>query len=416
MLPLRGYMFDAFKEDIAVGDSIKLHLTNTNEKPEGTVLEIGENYVLLEKTDGIKSRFFDKLIGGWDLIKAAPERGPTKIPIPQNPANKAPIITPFPKQITVNSLSAQIEKEIFTLMKEGKNAEAMQKINGSLKKSNIEDKYKSSFLLKKAQLYSTLREFDNSENAYKELILFNEKSTELRINTAALSHYCTELARLQAQKPEKISLALGTVKKAIRYNSRNTYAINLLQKLENRTPIVRPAGEADYEEKNYEGDLSVEAEDNLNDISLMLETDFKEHKYTHPLIIKNGGVPTPDIADSIAKKAKKEPYDLGKLYLIYLDAAKAYSELAPGSYDSQNYFKAAAAYAHFKGDLLYDKFKSEVLGSNVVLDELVRMKDSACSYYLESTNLLSTISPYSSQIKYCLNRTSSESTQQTESL
>jgi hypothetical protein len=176
----------------------------------------------------------------------------------------------------------------------------------------------------------------------------------------------------------------------------NTNAKNLLQKLENTASSIKNAEEQGFygEKTHEEGDLLVEAGDNINEISFMLKTDFEEHKYTHPSIINNQGIPTPYIADSLLDEAKNEK-DLGKRYLIYLDAAKAYQELAPGSYELPNFLRAAASYAHFKGDLLYNKFKNELLGNDVDLNELTRVKDSACSYYLESTKLLSTISPYS---------------------
>jgi hypothetical protein len=60
-------MFDIFKQDIKVGDSVKLFLT-TGKEPEGLVLSIGENYVLLQSADDTQNRFFDKLIGGWELV------------------------------------------------------------------------------------------------------------------------------------------------------------------------------------------------------------------------------------------------------------------------------------------------------------------------------------------------------------
>lgn len=60
-------MFDIFKQDIKVGDSVKLFLT-TGKEPVGLVLSIGENYVLLQLEDGTQNRFFDKLIGGWELV------------------------------------------------------------------------------------------------------------------------------------------------------------------------------------------------------------------------------------------------------------------------------------------------------------------------------------------------------------
>lgn len=59
-------MFDLLKNDIKVGDNINLHLINGKES--GKVIEIGENYILLESENGTKHRFFDKLIGGWEIL------------------------------------------------------------------------------------------------------------------------------------------------------------------------------------------------------------------------------------------------------------------------------------------------------------------------------------------------------------
>jgi hypothetical protein len=60
-------MFDIFKKDIKMGDRVKLYLT-TGKEPDGIVVEIGDNFVLLQSDDQTKNRFFDKLIGGWDVI------------------------------------------------------------------------------------------------------------------------------------------------------------------------------------------------------------------------------------------------------------------------------------------------------------------------------------------------------------
>ena len=60
-------MFDLFKQDIKIGDKVKLYLT-TGKEPEGIVVSTGENFVLLQASDKTQNRFFDKLIGGWDLV------------------------------------------------------------------------------------------------------------------------------------------------------------------------------------------------------------------------------------------------------------------------------------------------------------------------------------------------------------
>jgi hypothetical protein len=60
-------MFDIFKKEIKVTDTVNLYLT-IGKEIEGEVIEIGESHVLIKTTDGVQTRFFDKLIGGWNLI------------------------------------------------------------------------------------------------------------------------------------------------------------------------------------------------------------------------------------------------------------------------------------------------------------------------------------------------------------
>jgi len=60
-------MIDLFKEDVNIGEKVKLYLT-TGKEIVGTVLEIGINHLLLKNPEGNTSRIFEVLIGGWDII------------------------------------------------------------------------------------------------------------------------------------------------------------------------------------------------------------------------------------------------------------------------------------------------------------------------------------------------------------
>ena len=122
-----------------------------------------------------------------------------------------------------------------------------------------------------------------------------------------------------------------------------------------------------------------------------IDIDIKEHKFNHDLIISNGGVPSSSIAQSILEEAKSyKGTDLGERYPIYLEAAKAFSELPVGSYDLSNYMESVAFYAVYKANFLFNQFNNDIRSSkhsNILY--LKRLKDSACSYYIESLNLLS---------------------------
>lgn len=60
-------MFDIFKTEIQVSDKVKLYLTSGKEVVVD-IIEIGDKHILVKDIDGTQSRFFEQLIGGWDLI------------------------------------------------------------------------------------------------------------------------------------------------------------------------------------------------------------------------------------------------------------------------------------------------------------------------------------------------------------
>lgn len=535
-------MFDIFKQDIKVGDSVKLYLT-TGKEPEGTVVSIGENFVLLQANDDTQNRFFDKLIGGWDLIKSKqPDiankstqvagtnsnvdidqnriielyfqlkrslhksvlakfiepnaniievRGTTSIASNENnpkllilnnrlydkdlinslekfqvgelipvvlsiydkkgktivstavlpntiekfledfyvkiteadysTANLAlsvlrnyisknaylgNIIREFqkiynqskeshPKTIIVNKSEDKdhkkkfksVEKEINDLIRQSKFEFALKQIATELEINNIEDKYKSSLLLKKAQIFSSLNNPEASEKAYEELVAFNEKINASGNN---LSHLYTELARLQSLIDDKKEQAIVSVTKALHYNRNNNFAQNLLKQLEGK--IQKPTSKINQTEAATEDQLIIEAGEDKSIISNMIDLDIREHKYSHPEIIKNGGKPTAFIAELIFKEALESGGSkVTENFPLYLEAAKSFSELNIGSYDLQYYLESVSYYSMLKGNSLYGQFKYDLLNKDLDKLKLNRLNDSACDYFIETFNILSNI-------------------------
>lgn len=531
-------MFDVFKQDIKVGDNVKLYLT-TGKEPEGIVISIGDNFVLLESNDKTQNRFFDKLIGGWVVIseKIDPEpiqnishnkderkihtqtltekanvlknlikqrdilvmpnaeiievrekiciasskefgnilifknkiidfelekeinefqtgeiipiilrykirKGkygiatavmkPRKISeyvdlqiefIKKRDYNSLWIISYFlknyfPKKTSelnyiINEIKSQtsflingktenndsdtktnfanvqknkkVEIKINDLIRQQKYQEALFMIEQELGSSSIENKYKSSLLLKKAQTFSSINNPKLSEVAYSELIEFNEKINSSSNN---LSHLYTELARLQAQSPEKQELALASVKRALTLNPNNNFALSLRRQFEGKTT----KNEQPKTHKDTDEHLLIETDDDSTAISKMIDIDIKEHKYTHPDIIRNGGKPTAFVAKAILEEAKNaRGVDMSERYPLYLEAAKAFSELNIGSYDLQDYLESVAYYSMLKGNSLFLQFRNSIISKSETVVNLIRLSDSACSYYIESLNLLSNI-------------------------
>lgn len=536
-------MFEIFKQDIKIGDKVKLYLI-TGKEPEGTVVSIGDNFVLLQSNDEIQNKFFDKLIGGWNIINSVNKnviivekgddkttdkiiinkkrllenanllksslaenilseviepnaniievRGTTclasndndpKILILNNRVidekliseiesfttgsiisvvlnsyikknktivnaavlsntiegyinnllgfigkenfhhanlliyiiksairnNKylSEIINEIKKRDKTNELKEvkrlnvieevspdekkvfkQVEKDINDLMRQSNFEVALSQIEKELINNSIDDKYKSSLLLKKAQIYSSINKPNSSEKAYQELVNFNEK---IKAPANNLSHLYTELARLQSLNIDKQSVALNNVKKALSYNPNNNYANNLLKQFQGKK------GQFDDKVKskeNTDDHIILETDDDGGTISKMIDLDIREHKYTHPEIIRNGGKTTTFIAILILEEAKNRKVDdFSEKYPVYLEAAKAFSELNIGSYDLQNYLESVAYYSMLKGNSLFIDFKNRVFNNELDIIKLTRLRDSACSYYIESINLLTDIEP-----------------------
>lgn len=285
----------------------------------------------------------------------------------------------------------KIEKQLNELIRNGEHATAISTIDEILDQTLVDNKYKSSLLLRKAQAYSSITDYKNAQLAYSSLIEFIESVGGEPKN---LSHLYTELARLQAMDKTDLSDAQKSVEKALRYNPQNKYAATLLDQIKTGSlSSVSIASSSNTFSDNSEEDkeLMLEIDDSALTISKMIDIDIKEHKFNHDLIISNGGVPSPSIAKSILEEAKSyKGSDLGERYPIYLEAAKAFSELPVGSYDLSNYMESVAFYAVYKANFLFSQFNNDIKSTNPSnILYLRRLKDSACSYYIESLNLLS---------------------------
>lgn len=528
-------MFDIFKKEIKVSDKVKLFLT-TGKEPEGEIVEIGDNYVLIKTSDGTNQRYFEQLIGGWTILrnemsisrKNFPEinvelvsdlidqiiegtphdildriiepnaniievRGTTciaannesqKILLINNRiidpelieelksfqiGNILPIVCIYYTKKGKDTISTSAIKpksllSIFTLMKHYlrtkeyynistlmpyfKNANFFfrelgvirkelkkikppilskpktiaieeeidkdekdrfkkieREINKLISSSNFElaieqiqahlqsslpEKYKSSLLLKKAQLFSSQNRKEDSIKTYKELIDFNKRIGSKENN---ISHLYTELARLQSLEASKLNDALESLRKAIEYNPRNAFAEKILNQIENKIQIVDGKNESIRNEKTNEvEELIIENTDEVFSFSKLIEIDLKEHNFTHREILNNDGISSPAIAKKILDQAKeKREGEISERFPMYLEAAKAYSTLNIGSYDSSEYIEAIAFYSMLKGNSLFIRFRNKVLRREFDKPELSRLRDSACSYYIEALNLFSNI-------------------------
>lgn len=285
----------------------------------------------------------------------------------------------------------EAEKTINDLINKSQFDQALDLISRELSINQDEPKYTSNLLLKKAQLLSSLGRLDECEIAYSELISFNQKNQWPPNN---LSHLYTELARLQSLRKERLKEALSTIKRALSLNPGNPIAANLMKQVEFKIIEKTQTNSNNSIESNNQ--LLIDVKDESNTISKLIDVDIRELNFTNPEILKNSGRPTPVIAKRLLTEAKKtRDVDLSERYPLYLEAAKAFSELNLGSYALVDYHEAAAYYSLLKGNSLYITFRKLITSGEIEVTKLTRLKDSSSSYFFEALNLLSNIDPAS---------------------
>lgn len=403
-------MINIIKSIFNVGDRIILVCTDGN-KVEGTIHTISDDFILIKDKNslvkGVKStmiEYFEQPAIEGGKITPSSDKGKYDLKI----IDKMPLETLLQKDprlkrrfpnlvkeqkdkvsVSSTSLSPNMELSDYIdnvdgLIRRTKVDEAIGYINDKLSDKTIPNKIKSALLLKKAQVLSAQNRQKDSAKAYEELIELNHKMGAAAKN---ISHLYTELARLQMLSVDTVDKASVSIAMALRYNKNNDAARNLLSKIESSKNSNIDA--------NLAADFVIDVTESSLVPSVMIVTDIKEHRYDNPKIINTRQI-TASLADSLLTEAKKaREVSKSQSYLIFLEAAKVYSELPVGSYDYQNYLYAMAYYAMLKADSLYAKYKNYSHTPNADVKELEMLKDSACSYYRESLNLVSDVTPES---------------------
>lgn len=242
--------------------------------------------------------------------------------------------------------------------------------------SSEDEKQKSALLLRKAQLYSSLKDHENAISAYRELISFNESINSPSKN---LSHLYTELARLlfltgdieQAESARSIALML---------NPQNSIA-KKIGGLDN--------SKDNYEENTLENAKTLPQEDEQNcqtvkftDKSL-IDDDIDKHAFTDSEIVSLNGEVTNEIATRLLESASAS-----EDYNRHIEAAKALKNLPIGSYDIQDLEDTITNYSICKCNSLFNSYKKVVFESDslksISIEQLNRIKDSAICYSLET--------------------------------
>lgn len=110
-------MIDIFRKEIKISDTVKLYLT-TGKEVVVDIIEIGEKHILVQNSDGTKSRFFEQLIGGWDLINSNKEvLVENEKVLVENPIEEIPVKIIEPTIIKVDTQPLELGTAFFETAK-----------------------------------------------------------------------------------------------------------------------------------------------------------------------------------------------------------------------------------------------------------------------------------------------------------
>ena len=317
---------------------------------------------------------------------------------------KAVSTKPLPKKSIINSILAyfknnnrgKITKKIIydlrnklnLLFNVGKNGNSQLEMYISVKQyekafelierelsSAVDDKQKSALLLRKAQLYSSIKEHEKAISAYRELISFNES---INAPTKSLSHLYTELARLLLLTGDK-EQAEGARNIALMLNPLNSIA----RKMNGLDDSID-----DSEEKTSEA-IDQEPNEDLHSIQTvkftdksLIDDDIDRHIFVDSEIVSLNGEVSNDIANRLLESASTSDD-----YILHIEAAKALKSLPIGSYDIQDLEDSITNYSICKCRSLFNSYKKVVFESdsveNISIEQINKIKDCAICYYLE---------------------------------
>ncbi|MBQ9203001.1 MAG: hypothetical protein IJ155_02035 [Prevotella sp.] len=238
-----------------------------------------------------------------------------------------------------------------------------------------DDKQKSALLLRKAQLYSSLKDHENAITAYRELISFNESINSPSKN---LSHLYTELARLlfltgdneQAENARNIALML---------NPQNSIARKIGGQEKSKDSAEGETAETFVTDSKGNEDLPPIVK--FTDKSL-IDDDIERYTFTDSEIVSLNGEVSSDIANRLLEKASTSDD-----YILHIEAAKALKHLPIGSYDIQDLEDSIANYSINKCYALFNSYRKVIFESDSVegisIEQLNKIKDSVISFSLE---------------------------------
>lgn len=145
----------------------------------------------------------------------------------------------------------------------------------------------------------------------------------------------------------------------------------------------QPLPGADAPEENADGKA-----DSLGlYVSQLLLSDLEKAEFRDPTILAKGS--KPDVSDALRLMERADRFEgvFGEKYPLFQEAAKAFTQLEPGSWDPLDFLLAVARYALLRGGALVFDFRGK-LKHRADLDTLRRLRDTISSYSLETIDVL----------------------------
>ena len=243
-----------------------------------------------------------------------------------------------------------------------------------------DDKQKSALLLRKAQLYSSLKDYQNAISAYRDLITFNEHINSPSKN---LSHLYTELSRLLFLTEDN-EQAEGARNIALMLNPQNSIAKKiggLVANKGNNNGETTETFVSNYTEKEQSSQIVKFTGKSL------IDDDIDRYTFTDSEIVSlNGGVSI-DIANRLLESASTS-----EDYIPHIEAAKALKSLPIGSYDIQDLEDSIANYSINRCQALFNSYKKVIFESDslesISIEQLKKIKDTAICYYTEAIEMV----------------------------
>jgi tetratricopeptide (TPR) repeat protein len=264
-----------------------------------------------------------------------------------------------------------------TLQRLGRLDEALQYLDVGIKSSKSDQKL--ALINLKAQIYSSQGQLDKAAQTYETLIRLERRSAAVRFSRL-------ELARIY-RKQRKFEQARDVLDWVLTEYPQDQVALRLRSALDAATsvPPLDTASQQSAIIQKLEVDLS---DDDIDLISPMLRRDLATTEFRDETILRRGGQPQVTDADRLLQQGESAVNsEFGERYPIFLEAAKAYNQLPPGSFDLEKFHKALTRYAMLKGGAIVSEFRRLMLSGQADLLDLRRLRDSATSYYLESLAL-----------------------------